>query len=339
LLELAAPDGTPVGAEALADPSRWRPAVGSRDLGPLIGAVSSAGEDGAGEDGRGAEGRGAEGRGAELAGGISLTIPAPQRLLDSVHQAFVVDAPVPLPVVTAGWAPPLAGEDRFAPLSGAAVPVTVVGTASLLPVYARPAVLVDLEYAQRLAPLPAGGSIAQVWLAEDAPASIVEDLRQAGVAPVRQESLADAAARLSSEGSAVGGRFQTVVALVGLLLAAGALVVFARHEQASRSGELVSLRRQGLGNGGVRAVGYGGLAAVAAAAVLVGLLAGVVGAVIGRVLHPGFIDGWDLLAPPGYRPLPVAAAAGLALVLFGGVVAVTAAGFVRGIRTRGGGPR
>src|SRR5690606_31092202 len=57
LLELAAPDGTPVGAEALADPSRWRPAVGSRDLGPLIGAVSSAGEDGAGEDGRGAEGR------------------------------------------------------------------------------------------------------------------------------------------------------------------------------------------------------------------------------------------------------------------------------------------
>lgn len=325
VLGLFMPDGTPVGSEVFADPSRWRPPVSARELGPLISAVAREAE------GREAEGRGGE-AGAEQAG-ISLTIPEPDRLLDPVHQAFVVDAPVPLPVVTVGWSPPLTAEARFAPLTGSAVPVEVVGKASLLPASPGSTVLVDLEYAQRLAPIPAAGSMAQVWLTEGAPDSIVDSLREAGVTPVREESLSAAAARLRSEGSAVSVRFQAAVALVGLLLAAGALLAVAGHERAGRAAELVALRQQGLGAGVVRAVGYGGPAAVAITATLVGLAAGMVGAVLGRLLHPGFIDGWDLLAPPGYHPLPVTAAAGLSTLLFGSAVLVAAAGLIRGTRT------
>lgn len=323
LLGLATPDGAPVGAEVLADSSRWRPAVGSREQGPHIGAASAP--------------AGSAGTGGEYAGGVALTVPEPDQILTPVHQVFVVDAPAPLPVITAGWSPPLGGEARFAPLAGPAVPVEVVGTAALLPVHPGPAVLVDLEYAERTMPFAAAGGTAQVWLAADAPASIVDDLRAAGAVPVREESLAAAATRLRSEGSAVGARFQAVVALIGLLLAAGAVVVVAGHDRAGRAAELVALHRQGLAPGVVRLVGFGGLAAVAVVAVLVGLAAGMAGAGLGRLLHPGFSDGWGLLPPPGYRLLPVLAAAGGSVVLFGCAVLVAgsaAAGSVRGTRTR-----
>src|SRR5690606_15411778 len=127
VLGLFTPDGTPVGSEVFADPSRWRPPVSARELGPLISAVAREAEgreaegreaEGREAEGREAEGREAEGRGGEAGAeqaGISLTIPEPDRFLDPVHQAFVVDAPVPLPVVTVGWSPPLTAEARFAP--------------------------------------------------------------------------------------------------------------------------------------------------------------------------------------------------------------------------------
>jgi hypothetical protein len=291
----------------LAQPSRWRPALGPRNLGPAI----TTGED-----------------------GLLLTVPElpPDLELGRDGWVFVVDAPAPVPVVTAGWRPDPVGETRLAPLPGAAVPVEVVGTAALLPWVGEYGAVVDLEYAERLVPFEVPGGTPQVWLSASAPSSIVDDLRDAGLVPLREESLSANLDRLSAEGSAVGVRFQAVVALVGLVLAAGAVAVLSAQERAGRATELAALRAQGVAPAVVRAVGYGGVAVMTGAAVLVGLVAGLVGAAIARLLHPGFIDGWSVLptAPP--HPLPVAAGLAAAVLVLGGAAAAAAVGLIR--RTR-----
>jgi hypothetical protein len=307
LLRLSDGDGAELAPGLLAQPSRWRPALGPRNLGPAI----TTGED-----------------------GLLLTVPElpPEPELGRDGWVFVVDAPAPVPVVTAGWRPDPVGETRLAPLPGAAVPVEVVGTAALLPWVGEYGAVVDLEYAARLVPFEVPGGTPQVWLSASASPSIVDDLRAAGLVPLREESLPANLDRLSAEGSAVGVRFQAVVALVGLVLAAGAVAVLSAQERAGRAAELAALRAQGVAAAVVRAVGYGGVAVMTGAAVLVGLVAGLVGAAIARLLHPGFIDGWSVLptAPP--HPLPVAAGLAAAVLVLGAAATAAAVGLIR--RTR-----
>jgi hypothetical protein len=304
LLGLADAGGAEVAPGLLAEPSRWRPALGPRDLGP---SISASGD------------------------GVLLTVPELPSEVEIGRDgwAFVADAPAPLPVVVAGWRPDPVHETRLAPLAGAPVPVQVVGTAALLPLNGGYGAVVDLEYAERLVPFQVPGGTPQVWLSGSAPPSIVDDLRAAGLVPLREESLPVNVDRLSAEGSAVGVRFQAVVALVGLVLAAGAVVVLAAQERAGRAGELAALRAQGVPASVVRAVGYGGVAAMTGAAVLVGLVAGLVGVAIARLLHPGFIDGWTVLptAPP--HPLPVGAGLAAAVLVLGAAAAAAAVGLIR----------
>lgn len=302
-------DAAGLPAALLSAPVRWRPAVGPLDLGPAI----SAGDD-----------------------GIRITeLPTPDDvLLNQSDWAFVADTPAPLPVVAAGWQPDPAEEARLAPLPGAAVPLDVVGTASLVPRYGATGVLADLEYAERLVPFAIDGGTPQVWLSADAPASILADLQKAGLTPLREDKLSDRIDWLRSEGSAVGVRFQAVVALIGLLLTAGAVLTNAARERPGRAAELGALRTQGLRAPIVATVGYLGLGGMLAAAAVVGLLAGLVGAGIARVLYPGFVDGWSVLATAPPRAYPVGVAAAAAVVVFGAVVIATGAALVR--RTRGG---
>ena len=308
LYRSAGSEPTVLPSSVLADPARWRPAVGPRDLGPGVGA---------GED------------------GLRVTVSeVPKDVeVDRSDWAYVADIPAPLPALVAGWRPEPTEEVRLPPLPGAAVPTEVVRSAALVPRHGKEGVLVDLTYAERLVPFPLAGAVTpQVWLSATAPASIVDDLREVGLRPLREESLSERLAQLRAEGNAVGGRFQALVALVGLLLAAGVVLVDAARDRPGRAAELAALRAQGVRLKVVRAVGYGGLAAVVAAATVVGVVAGLAGAVIARVLSPGFVDGWTVLPTAGLHPYPILAAVGATAAVLGAVVVVAGAALVR--RTR-----
>lgn len=307
----AAADGASV-PSVFADPARWRPALGARDLGPII-------------------------TGTGTGTGIRLTVAAPpaaETTLVRSDWAFVLDAPAPLPVLVAGWRPQPAEELRVAPLIGPAVPAKIAATAALVPLLGESGMLVDLEYAQRLVPFPGSGATAQVWLSATAPPSIVDELRAAGLRPVRQDTLSGGLRRLAAEGSAVAVRFQAAAAAVGLVLAAGALLLLAASERPGWSAELAALRAQGVAVRVVRLVGYGGLAAVTGAATVVGLIAGVVGAVVARLLHPGFVDGWAVLPAAPLRPHPMGVAVALTMLVLGTVVVAAAVALISGTERR-----
>lgn len=307
LYPTAGSDRSSLPAALLTEPTRWRPAVGPRDLGPTIAA----------------------GRGS-----LRLTLPqTPEGVsLNRNDWAFVADTPVPLPALVAGWSPDPTDETRLVPLPGAAVPAQIVGSASLVPRHGKTGTIVDLGYAERLVPFSLSGGLPQVWLAPDAPASVVSDLRAHGLTPVREESLSERLAELRAEGSAVGDRFQVAVALVGLLLAAGAVLIDAARERPGRAVELAALRAQGVDAKVVRAVGYGGLGALVGTAALVGLAAGVGGAAIDRILYPGFVDGWSVLPTADARGYPVLAAAVATVALLGTVVVASGSALVRQAR-------
>ncbi|HZC26702.1 MAG TPA: hypothetical protein VE287_06745, partial [Actinopolymorphaceae bacterium] len=305
LFRTSGSDKSTIPAALLADPTRWRPGLGPRDLGPIITT--------------------GKGRLRIAASQVSQDIP-----LDRSDWAFVADSPSPLPALVAGWRPEPTDEMRLVPLPGAAVPSQVVRTASLIPRHGKLGALVDLTYADRAVPFPLVGSgVSEVWLSDSAPASIVSDLQKAGLTPLRQESLSHRLTQLRAEGSAVGERFQAAVALVGLLLAAGAVVVDATRERPIRAAELAALRAQGVHGKVVKAVGYGGLGAVVGTATIIGLAAGLAGAAIDRTLYPGFVDGWSVLPTVAQRAYPVIAAAVLAAAVLGAAVVAAGAALIR----------
>lgn len=293
----------------VADPTRWRPALGPRELGPAITA------------------------GTQKSLRVTMAAVPRGKEVDLSGWAYVADTPAPLPVVAAGWQPDTTAELRVHPLPGAAVPAAIVGNAKLIPRYGAEGVLVDLTYADRLVPFPLqSGVTPQVWLSADAPPSIVDELAKAGLRPLRTESLSERLYQLRSEGTAVTERFQLLVALVGLLLAAGAVLVDAARDQTVRAAEFAALRAQGVKLWDVRAVGYGGVAALVAAGAVVGVGAGLAGAAIARRLSLGFIDGWTVLPPAAMQTSPVLVATVTTTVVLGAVVVVAGAALLR--RTR-----
>ncbi|GAA2760231.1 hypothetical protein [Actinopolymorpha rutila] len=295
-------------AALLAAPERWRPAVGPRDLGPTI----AAGKD-----------------------SLRLTVSQPPENvpLDRNDWAFVADTPVLLPALVAGWRPDPAEETRLIPLPGAAVPAQIVRTGSLVPRHDKVGTIVDLTYAERLVPFPlAGSGFPQVWLSADAPASVVASLHDHGLTTLREESMSTRLTQLRAEGSAVGVRFQVAVALVGLLLAAGAVLIDAARERPGRAAELAALRAQGVDARAIRAVGYGSLGTLVGTAAVIGLAAGVAGAAVDRILYPGFVDGWNVLPTVDTRGYPVLAAALAAVVVLGTVVVASGSALVRRAR-------
>lgn len=303
---LTAGDGTEVGAGVLTDPTRWRPAVDRNVKGPALTASDNA---------------------------LQVTVAM---VTDESHirddWAYVVDTPVPVPVVSAGWVRDPIEELLLSVFSWQAVPVEEVATTSLLPMSRGDGVLVDVEYVDRLRPAFAPPVGAEVWLSASAPASIVDELRAAGLHPLREETFADHLSQLQAGGSAVAVRFQAAVSVIGLLLAAGVVLVAAAQQRSGHAAELAALRVQGVSARVVRAVGYSEALAVVAAATVVGVVAGVAGAAVARVLHPGFVDGWRLLPPSNPGPIPVVAAGALAFVVLGVAGVAAAVSLLRSTR-------
>lgn len=234
---------------------------------------------------------------------------------------YPFDAPSPLPTFVAGdkalggssWDP------RVRPFpSSDLVAVQVAGTAKAIPRLGNGGVLVDLEYALRDAAVVGDGST-EVWLAADAPDTVVAALATHGVRVIDNDAIADRLDTLQQQGPAVVLRFGLVVALVGLALGVGAFVLATAVERGSRGNEFAALRRQGLRLGVVRAVSYGGYLIFVALAVALGVAIAVAWRRLGGDEVLIFTDDWAEL------PVPTAGSATLGLATLGLLAVVLAA--------------
>ena len=256
--------------------------------------------------------------------GRGLTMAADNRA-DSApgDKVYAVDAPLPLPIVLAGppsadWRFDDALSYRFGP---GPTPVRVAGTASVLPVLGRAGVLVDLDMTRRLAADAELGGVFQVWLAPGAPASVVDDLRAAGLTVTGEDTTAAFTERLAGQADVVGSRFGLLTAAIALLLAAAMVAVAAAVERGQYTEQLRALRIQGLPRRSAVVAGWAGTAGLVTAGLIAGLIAAAVAVPVAAVVSPPFADGWRVLPPPDPLTLGPLAAAGLIALLALGLAA------------------
>ncbi|BCB82029.1 hypothetical protein GCM10022251_52820 [Phytohabitans flavus] len=297
--------GAPVAA--LADASRWRGPVRGDVRGPTVAAA---------------------------AGALELTTP-PQVTTTGVTRTgrvYIVDSPVPLPVAHTRLAPPSgpSGDPRLSLFGGEEVPVRFAGVVTALPQVAERGYLVDLEYADRLTLDPGLGDEAQVWLAPGAPDSVVDRLREQGLATFADDSIGSALDQYGEQGPPLALRFQLLAGALGVLLAALALAVAAAVERPDRSAELSALRAQGLSLRAVRLIAYGGYAVLVLAGVVIGIAAAALGGTLVEAAVPVFVDDWAVLPVPTGPQAPALLVAALGgLVVLGATGAVAAGQLVR----------
>ncbi|MDG6100911.1 FtsX-like permease family protein [Dactylosporangium aurantiacum] len=264
-------------------------------------------------------------------GALTLRIPTP--VVDNAavgdNHAYVVDVVAAVPVILAGPAPRtwLAGDPALPLFGGSAVPVRVAATAPMLPVLGGAGTVIDLDAAVHAAADPGTAGVPQVWIAAGTPQSAVDalvaDLAAAGVTVLGADSVERRIARLDQAGAALATRFQLLVALCALLLAAVAATVAVTVQQAARTREWRALRAQGLPLRAAVGVETGGQAALVASGVLGGL---VVAGVAARITDQ----------PETVQP-PVLGATGLiALTVLGVASGAVMLAWIRTLRTRAG---
>jgi putative ABC transport system permease protein len=303
------PDATVADASALGDVQRWRAGFARKTI--VVGASDGA-----------------------------------LRLVDSEPQTadarvYPIDAPAPLPVVTAGSTARLFtfGDAALSPLGGDTMPIRIAGNTKALPVVGGEGLLVDLTVASQLDSALVGVETQQVWLAPDAPGDIVDKLRAAGLTVTRSTSITGVESRLDDQGPTAALRFALFAALLGLALAATTVAVAAAGETGPRAAELAALRAQGVPARSARAVSYGGYLGLVLAGVLGGLLAAVLSRLFVGTGLPPFVDSWVVLpVSMGLRPYPVLIACLGALLLLGATAAVAAGRLVRATTARTGTP-
>ncbi|WIM98873.1 ABC transporter permease [Actinoplanes oblitus] len=290
------PDAGLLGADLLADATRWR--TGSNDVG-----LSLAG----GPDG------------LTVAAGAGAAKPGADRV-------FPVDTPLPLPLLQAGPVPvPWRLGEPTLNVSGALVPARVTATVPALPVLGASGVLADFDALRRVAAEAGAPGVTQVWLTADAPAAVVDRLKEAGVLVLTDETAAARAGRTAGRGTAPAGSFALLCAVLAVLTAAAVGAVAASVDRGPQRASTTALRVQGLPAATAAASRYLGPFVL----VVGGVAGGVLAAVLARRLtgEPGsyFEDGWRLLPPPevlGWPPLLVSAL--LTMLFLTGLAAVSA---------------
>ncbi|MDO3705731.1 hypothetical protein Q3W71_29085 [Micromonospora sp. C28SCA-DRY-2] len=194
--------------------------------------------------------------------GLVLDVPE-GRWSDPIAVA-VADAPDLLP----GWLARSAGTNlgsiRYDALDSNPATAVVAGHADRLPRFGESGMVLDLEYADRLA---VGGQsgVEEVWLGPAAPADVRDRLRSQGLVVSAERTIGAERRDLASQGPALALGFNLFAALAGVLIGAAGLVAMAAAEQRNRVATMVALRRQGLPPRAVRG-GYGWPVAVATAA-------------------------------------------------------------------------
>jgi hypothetical protein len=209
-----------------------------------------------------------------------------------------MDAPVPLAALYAPGPKPLrptlTGDDRVA-IGVLRLAERTVGRAAILPRLGIQGSLLDLEYTDRAASdLGGGGDDSQVWLTGDAPDSILDTLRGDGLLILDEESIKATANRYEHLGPPLALRFTFGSALIGLVLAAGAVALVAAVERRPRGVELAALRAQGAPAKLTKRVANGGYLILIGVSLVLGVLAALlIRAAMGDVIE-FFADGWRL---------------------------------------------
>jgi hypothetical protein len=314
-IDQAEPAASLLDAAAFADRSRWRPTAGVPPPSLVFGPAGVS--DGVAADG--------------LRATVSSDLSSGQRRDNAV---YTMDSPSPVPVLRAGpiEIDTIAGDGRIR-LFQTTVPIDVVATASLLPRLGETGTIADLEYADRLGADFGGAESMQVWLTPDAPASVLTRLSGQGIQIGLDRTLDDAVSGYLRQAPPVALRFQLGSALIGLLLAAGAVAVVAAVERRSRVAELAALRAQGASVRLVRRAAAGGHLVLLAVSVFAGVATALAVRAYAGELIPFFADGWALLAP---GPLPradlMALAVGAVAVTLGGAGLLATSQLVRKVR-------
>jgi putative ABC transport system permease protein len=208
--------------------------------------------------------------------GLEVTLPpSPRREAGSL---LPPDVPAALALVSTGPLPP---DGVYASFDGP-VGGTVVGHADRLPRLGRRGSLVDLEAADRAAADSELTGLGEVWLARDAPMSIVEALTAAGLTIVGRRTVADERTVLGRAGSALALRFFLFAGALSVLLGVAGLAVTAIT---APRGELAPLRIQGLPASVTRRVEWWSLASLVIIAVPIGAVcAGVAWLLLGAAV-------------------------------------------------------
>ncbi|MDG4828854.1 hypothetical protein O7627_05980 [Solwaraspora sp. WMMD1047] len=311
---LSGPAGQLLDAAVLADPARWRGDLRAEVLGVTLVPT----------------------------GGQLTVVAGPRPLTPGVRRstwAYLVDGPSPVPVLLAGEpGEQVPGDPRAPVFGGLDLPARVVAVVERLPQLPRGGLLVDLEYADRIAPTAGGtGDLLQVWLAAEAPAGFPDLLADQGLTVLTTETIAETADLISAQGPPAASRFQLFAGMIGLLMGAGALTVAAAAERPDRAAELAALRVQGMPARPVRRVIYGGPLLLVGLAVGLGVAAAVLARAVLPPAMPLFVDNWRVLPlPAGPAPVPVLLAVLAGLVTFGGAAAIAAGQLVRAVLGRSG---
>ncbi|MEU0561451.1 FtsX-like permease family protein [Dactylosporangium sp. NPDC006015] len=312
------PDAVILSGASLGDQRRWRGA----DTGPAMSVGARQG---------------------------ALTLRIPKPVVDNAaigdNHAYVVDVVAAVPVILAGPAPKawLAGDPALPLFGGSSVPVRVAATTAVLPVLGRAGTVIDLDAAVHAAADAGTAGVPQVWIAAGTPQATVDaltaELAAAGVTVLAADSVERRIERLDQDGSALATRFQLLVALCALLLAAVAATVAVTVQEAARAREWRALRAQGLPMRAAVGVETGGQAALVAFGVLGGLV--VAGAAARVTDVPAvFLDDWRLLPPPETLQLSVLGGTGLlALTVLGAASGAVMLAWIRNLRNSDGGRR
>lgn len=200
------------------------------------------------------------------------------------------DTPNPLPAILAPGVPSSAGTAQVAGLDGGQITVQSVATAIALPGAADNGLIVDREYAERIAGNQAYTAEKQVWLSSQASADFVGRLQSAGVQVVSSRSATQLAASLSRQGPGLALLLFLAAAAAAATLATGGSLV-ATHLAARRRGyELAALRALGVRHGTLTAAILAEYALLLGGSAVLGLAAGLAAAVLALPSVPEFVE-------------------------------------------------
>ncbi|GIE35215.1 hypothetical protein Ait01nite_082600 [Actinoplanes italicus] len=202
--------------------------------------------------------------------------------------------PAQIPIAVAGGR---LADDVISGLDAKPMLTTNAETLPVVPQLGRRAVVVDLEYADRIT-LNAGlGNAPQIWLNAAAPPDILDRVSAQGLTVIADVRSDQVRRRLEQQGPALALGFHVLAGALAVLLGAGALVLAAAVDRHRRGEDLSALRTQGLRPGPAGQAMLWTYPALVAVAVVIGLLVAAIA---------WLVTGWALpLAGPYPPDLPL----------------------------------
>ncbi|WP_433796791.1 FtsX-like permease family protein [Actinoplanes sp. CA-252034] len=227
--------------------------------------------------------------------------------------------PDPIPIAVAGGR---LTADVIGGLDAKPMLIADAGTLPVVPRLGRRAVLVDLEYADRMTMNAGLGTTPQIWLNAAAPPDILDRVSAQGLTVIADVRSDQVRRRLEQQGPALALWFHVLAGALAVLLGAGALVLAAAVDRRRRVEDLSALRTQGLRPGPAGQAMLWTYPALVAVAVVIGLPVAAIA---------WLVTGWALplagpyppdLPLPGWPRVTVLLAVGAAVLLVLTAVAV-----------------